>query len=70
MGFMLVGIGLMYWSFSSEGIDGDAPAEDGDDGVACIQVITPARNPETGEVVEYPTPCDVPGGGKSSSRRW
>lgn len=28
----------------------------------CIQVITPARNPETGEVVEFPTPCDVPDG--------
>ena len=28
----------------------------------CIQVITPARNPETGECKEYPTPCDVPNG--------
>ncbi|OGN13950.1 MAG: hypothetical protein A3J47_02240 [Candidatus Yanofskybacteria bacterium RIFCSPHIGHO2_02_FULL_43_22] len=28
----------------------------------CIQVITPARNPETGEVKEFPTPCDVPKG--------
>ena len=31
-------------------------------GTACIQVITPARNPETGEVRDFPTPCDVPGG--------
>lgn len=28
----------------------------------CIQVITPARNPQTGEVKNFPTPCDVPEG--------
>lgn len=28
----------------------------------CIQVVTPARNPQTGEVKEFPTPCDVPEG--------
>lgn len=28
----------------------------------CIQVITPARNPNTGEIREFPTPCDVPEG--------
>lgn len=28
----------------------------------CIQVITPARNPATGEVRDFPTPCDVPDG--------
>ena len=28
----------------------------------CIQVITPARNPATGEVRDFPTPCDVPEG--------
>lgn len=33
-----------------------------DYGVVCIQVITPARNPQTGEVREFPTPCDVPAG--------
>lgn len=26
----------------------------------CIQVITPARNPATSEVRDFPTPCDVP----------
>lgn len=30
--------------------------------VACIQVITPARNPETEETRDFPTPCDVPEG--------
>ncbi|MBI2669768.1 MAG: hypothetical protein HYX20_01295 [Candidatus Yanofskybacteria bacterium] len=28
----------------------------------CIQVITPARNPQTGEARDFPTPCDVPDG--------
>lgn len=30
----------------------------------CIQVITPAKNLETGEVQDFPTPCDVPEGWK------
>lgn len=33
-----------------------------DDGTFCIQVITPAQNPQTGETREFPTPCDVPEG--------
>lgn len=33
-----------------------------DDEQVCIQVITPARNLETGEVREFSTPCDVPEG--------
>jgi len=28
----------------------------------CIQVITPAKNSTTGEVRDFPTPCDVPAG--------
>ena len=31
-------------------------------GKVCIQVIQPARNPETGQIREFPTPCDVPAG--------
>lgn len=30
--------------------------------VVCIQVITAARSRETGEVRDFPTPCDVPEG--------
>ncbi len=30
--------------------------------IACAQVITPARNPDTGDIREFPTPCDVPDG--------
>lgn len=26
----------------------------------CAQVITSARDPKTGAIKEYPTPCDVP----------
>lgn len=33
-----------------------------DEGRFCIQVITPAKNPPTGECKEFPTPCDVPEG--------
>lgn len=30
------------------------------DSELCAQVITSARNPETGDIQEFPTPCDVP----------
>lgn len=29
---------------------------------ACVQVITPAKDPASGRCVEFPTPCDVPSG--------
>ncbi len=32
------------------------------DDVQCAQVITPALDPDTGNIVEFPTPCDVPEG--------
>ncbi len=32
------------------------------DEAVCVQVITPARNPQTGIIQEFPTPCDVPEG--------
>lgn len=28
----------------------------------CIQVITKAKNPQTGEIRDFPTPCDIPDG--------
>lgn len=31
-------------------------------GQVCAQVITFAENPDTGECVAFPTPCDVPDG--------
>lgn len=36
--------------------------KDGGEEEFCIQVVTSARNPETGEFKEFPTPCDVPEG--------
>lgn len=67
---MLAGVGLMYWSFSFNGLDGDEEVVNSDKkiinedegGEICLQVITPAKNPDTGEIVDYPTPCDVPEG--------
>lgn len=32
------------------------------DDTLCIQVITKARNIQTGEIKDFPTPCDVPDG--------
>ncbi len=32
------------------------------DSVMCAQVITPAIDPTTKEIKEFPTPCDVPEG--------
>ncbi len=29
---------------------------------ACAEVITPAKNPDTQEIRDFPTPCDVPEG--------
>lgn len=31
-----------------------------DDSVVCAQVLTSARDPKTGAITEFPTPCDVP----------
>lgn len=59
---MAVGVLLIYWAFHSGNrrIDGVPVAPN--EGEVCAQVITAAKNLETGEVVEYPTPCDVPDG--------
>lgn len=65
---MTLGVLLIYWAFHSgsrNATPSDSPLESGNsvsDGEVCAQVITSARNPDTGEVVDYPTPCDVPEG--------
>lgn len=58
----LVGVALMAWSVRDALDRADDVAKDDNDDEMCVQVITPARNPETGEVVDFPTPCDVPEG--------
>lgn len=69
---MLLLISVGAFVYYEDGLFPGAPAaseeqvteeeSDVDDAVFCIQVITPARNPETGEIQEFPTPCDVPEG--------
>lgn len=67
-------IGFGYWATSSlffgektpsaslNGAEEENTKNGNEGGVVCIQVITPARNPATGEIREFPTPCDVPEG--------
>jgi hypothetical protein len=31
-------------------------------GVVCAQVVTSARDPKSGTIKQFPTPCDVPDG--------
>lgn len=38
------------------------PLKKADEGEYCAKVITPARNPETGDIQEFPTTCSVPEG--------
>jgi hypothetical protein len=45
-----------------------APCPGGANDKVCAQVITPAKNPRTGECKEFPTPCDVPGNWKRVER--
>ena len=47
-------LGAGYWGTKRS----QRQAEQG----VCIQVITPAKNTQTGEIKEFPTPCDVPEG--------
>lgn len=64
LGVALLWLGSRSWLAEEEIHDGGCYTAEcagvGDE--VCIQVVTPARNPETGEVVDYPTPCDVPEG--------
>jgi len=39
-----------------------APSEESTGNELCAQVLTDARNSETGEIETFPTPCDVPEG--------
>jgi hypothetical protein len=39
---------------------GSGEQETGDNSAFCAQVITPAKNNLTGEIRNFPTPCDVP----------
>lgn len=61
---MALGVLIIYWVFHSGGKTSDIGPEtlEGEETEMCVQVITPAKNPDTGEVVDFSTPCDVPEG--------
>lgn len=46
----------------AESFDEEEKQADAEEDVVCAQVITPAKNPATGECREFSTPCDVPEG--------
>lgn len=56
--FVIVGIAVAgYFTFAKS--QNWWPFGEKKEDVICIQVITPARNPKTGEVRDFSTPCDV-----------
>ena len=53
---------LVHSAFPSKGAE-IKPADNGSTGdtnAPCAQVVTSARNPATGDIKIFPTPCDVP----------
>jgi hypothetical protein len=62
LGIALIGVLILRAQTEKpiEGIQAPASTTPQTTERACIQVITPAVNPATGEIREFPTPCDVP----------
>lgn len=58
-GIFLAAVWAVYWWQYGQHDDN---YNDDNDQMACIQVIQRARNPQTGEERDFPTPCDVPQG--------
>lgn len=59
LGVIFAGVvGAIYWWQNV----GSVSKQNATDDEFCIQMIQKARNPETGEVKEFSTPCDVPEG--------
>jgi hypothetical protein len=56
-----LGVGISFVFYSIIFAQGNSAANFLND-IFCIQVVTPAKNPVTGECKEFPTPCDVPPG--------
>ncbi|HSK75715.1 MAG TPA: hypothetical protein VLQ45_04605 [Thermoanaerobaculia bacterium] len=68
MKFRLIGVAALLLSFfalNQAEAKKECPVRQFSGG--CIQVITYARNPETGTCCVYPNPCSVPEGWVSSS---
>lgn len=63
LGVALIGLAFMYASKTPQESGMPLPpSPTTEEPTLCAQVITPARNPETGDIREFPTPCDVPEG--------
>jgi hypothetical protein len=54
------GLGAFFSSNKTNVPADTVPTES--EGVLCAEVITPARDPKTGVIKEFPRPCDVPDG--------
>ncbi len=63
LGIALIALAFVY-STKDPGVSPTPlpPAPHVEEPRMCAQVITPARNPDTSEIREFPTPCDVPEG--------
>lgn len=61
VGLLLISLVPVVLAVNDKGKVGRGDMEEG---MFCIQVITPAMNPETKECKEFSTPCDVPKGWK------
>ena len=59
---LLISAGLAVFLLRPNPGEEDRSQKSEDKGIVCIQVITRARNPMTGEEKDFPTPCDVPKG--------
>lgn len=62
---MLLGAALMWWSLSdvarkAREAESDVRGDEG--GEVCVQVVTAAKDSVTGDMRDFPTPCDVPEG--------
>lgn len=63
LGVALIGLAFMYAQRGPGAPDARVPTvPQVEEPRVCAQAITPARNPETGQIREFPTPCDVPEG--------
>ena len=51
-----------YFTSNPSSHESPTNTDENNGGAVCAQVITPARNPKTGDIAEFPTPCDVPEG--------
>ena len=64
IGALVVAVGVLvylnYWPMKTATPEATMPTKD--ETAVCAQVITSARDPKTGTIKEYPTPCDVPEG--------